>query len=134
MTKKELLKAIDELTNRGYIKNFSDEELDSKLMDKYTGHTTYLYKVITRRKCEYGASRADNVLQYRVWSFELYRDRVPEQSLYSLEPVVMISRDIDERIDLHIEDYFKRTIEECEEIAKSFGVFCDSHISIKKDE
>ena len=134
MTKEELLKAIDELTSHGYIKNFSDDELDSKLMETYSGHSTYMYKVITRRDCEYGASRADNVLQYRIWSFEPYKDRVPPKSLYSLEPVVMISRNIDERIDLHIEDYNKRTIGECEEIAKSFGVFCDSNIPIKKDE
>lgn len=134
MTKEELLKVIDELASHGYIKNFSDEELDSKLMETYSGFTTYMYKVITRRDCEYGASRADNVLQYRIWSFEPYKDRVPSKSLYSLEPVVMISRNIDERIDLHIEDYNKRTIDECEEIAKSFGVFCDSNIPIKKDE
>lgn len=134
MTKEELLKVIDELTSRGYIKNFSDDELDSKLMETYSGHSTYMYKVITRRDCEYGASRADNVLQYRIWSFEPYKDRVPPKSLYSLEPVVMISRNIDERIDLHIEDYYKRTIDECEEIAKSFGAFCESNIPIKKVE
>lgn len=134
MTKEELLKAIDELASRGYIKNFSDEELDSKLMGIYSGYSTYMYKVITRRDCEYGASRADNVLQYRIWSFEPYKDRVPPKSLYSLEPVVMISRNIDECIDLHIEDYYKRTIDECEEIAKSFGAFCESNIPIKKVE
>ncbi len=130
MTKEELLKAIDELASRGYIKNFSDEELDSKLMKAYSGHSTYMYKVITRRACEYGASRSDNVLQYRIWSFEPYKDRVPSKSLYSLEPVVMISRNIDERIDLHIEDYNKRTIDECEEIAEKFGKFCNENIKL----
>lgn len=134
MTQEELLKVIDELASRGYIKNFSDEELESKLMKTYSGHSTYMYKVITRRDCEYGASRADNVLQYRIWSFEPYKDRVPPKSLYSLEPVVMISRNIDERIDLHIEDYNRRTVDECEEIAKSFGAFCESNIPIKKVE
>ena len=130
MTKEQLLKAIDELTSHGYIKNFSDEELDSKLMETYTGFTTYMYKVITRRDCEDGASRADNVLQYRIWSFEPYKDIVPPKSLYSLEPVVMISRNVDERIDLHIEDYYKRTIDECEEIAEKFGKFCNENIKL----
>lgn len=131
MTKEELLKAIDELASCGYIKNFTDDELDDRLMSQYSGHQTYLYKVISRSDDEYGASRAVNILQYRIWSFEPYRDRVADESLYSLEPVVTISRTTNERIDLQL-DHPKRTIEECETIAEEFGKFCNENIKLNQ--
>ena len=72
------------------------------------GH--YLYKVIEYSDDKYGDTRAINQLILKVWNLEKYADRVPEESLYSIEPVIMFSRDTDERIDLHFH-YPKHTIE-----------------------
>ena len=97
MTKKEFIDICKELELKGYKKNFKDNE---PINDD---GTHYLYKVIE------------------------YADRVPEVSMSSIEPVIMFSRDTEERIDLHLH-YPKHTIEYIEKKAVQFGEWCKQNM------
>lgn len=121
MTKQEFINTCKELELKGYKKNF-----------KYDGTingngTHYFYKVIEYADDKYGDTRAINQLILKVWNFEKYADRVPEESLYSIEPVIMFSRDTDERIDLHL-DHPKHSVEYLERKAKQFGEWCKQNM------
>lgn len=130
MTKEELLNTIDDLVNnRGYFKNFKDGELDKILSESKDGYWTYLYKVIERIEQEDEGTRASNMLIFRIWSLEKYKERVNSEHLYSLQPIVMISRNTSERIDLNLQ-YPEFSIDELEEIAAKFGKFCDENVKI----
>lgn len=126
MTREEYNEMCLELIKRGYKRNFG--ELEKPRDDGMN----YYYKVIERRKNEYGEERAINQLFFKIWSLEKYRDRVPYNSLYSLEPVIMFSRSIDERIDLTL-CHPRFSIDECEEIANKFGKWVDENIEEKHD-
>ena len=121
MTKQEFINACKELELKGYKKNF---KYDEPINDN---GTHYLYKVIEYADDKYGNTRAINQLILKVWNFEKYADRVPEESMYSIEPVIMISRDTDERIDLHL-DYPKHTVEYLERKARQFGEWCKQYM------
>ena len=92
-------------------------------------HKLYLYALQAREEYEdkYGDTRTINMLIFKVWDFTQYADRVPDNGLYSLEPIVMFSRDSGERIDLSL-NYPKRGIEELEQIAVEFGRWADKNI------
>lgn len=102
MTKQEFIDTCKELELKGYKKNF---KYDEPINDD---GTHYLYKVI-----EYADDK--------------YADRVPEESMYSIEPVIMFSRDTEERIDLHLH-YPKHTIEYIEKKAVKFGEWCKQNM------
>lgn len=129
MTKQEFFDKCKELELMGYKKNF---KYDEPINDN---GTHYLYKVIEYANDKYGDNRAYNQLILKVWNLEKYADRVPVQSLYSISPVIMISRDTDERIDLHL-SYPKRDIKELEKIAKDFGEWVNNYkgLDLKQDE
>ena len=132
MTREELMTALAELKSRGYKRNFKDEELPRILAEsKHSSH--YYYKVIERRKDKWGDSRAINQLFFKIWSLEAYRDRLNTDSLYSLEPVVCVSRNIDERVDLSL-SFPDRDIDECEQIAEKFGKWVDENVKEYIDE
>ena len=121
MTKQEFIQKVKELEAKGYVKNFKlDEKINSN-------GTHYLYKVIDRDRDKYGDVRTINQLLFKVYNFEDYADRVPEQSLYSLEPVVMFSRDTEERIDLTI-SFPKHSVEYLERKARQFGEWCKQYM------
>lgn len=98
----------------------------------YSGLFKYYYKTIDRDYDKYGDSRAINQILFRPWSLWEFRDRVPKDNWLSFEPVIMFSRDCDERIDLHLQ-YPERSINEIEEIAKKFGEWCKENIKEIKD-
>lgn len=134
MNKEELLKTFDELEKSGYNKNFKMEDLDEILSKEPLGLPKYFHKTIEKRYCgEWSGYRAINQVLFKLYSLEYYRDRVSENSLYSLEPVIMYSRNTDERIDLTL-SYPERSIEEIEEIAEKFGKWCDANIRETDEE
>lgn len=134
MNKEELLKAFDKLEKSGYRKNFRMEELDKILAKEPLGLPKYFYKVIERRYNErWDENRAINQLLFKIYSLEYYKDRITGDSLYSLEPVIMYSRNVNERIDLTL-SYPDRSIEEIEEIAEKFGKWCDANIRETDEE
>ena len=121
MTKQEFFDKCKELELKGYKKNF---KYDEPINDN---GTHYLYKVIEYADDKYGDTRAINQLILKVWNLEKYADRVPEESMYSIEPVIMISRDTDERIDLHL-DHPKHSVEYLERKARQFGEWCKQYM------
>ena len=121
MTKQEFIEICKELELKGYKKNF---KYDEPINDD---GTHYLYKVIEYADDKYGDTRAINQLILKVWNLEKYADRVPEESMYSIEPVIMFSRDTEERIDLHLH-YPKHTIEYIEKKAVQFGEWCKQNM------
>lgn len=79
----------------------------------------YYYKVIDRAEDKYSDMRAIVQLMFRVYRCELPRDQV---EYFSLQPVVCVSREIDELTDL-ILDHPQRTVQELEQIAHKFGLW-----------
>ena len=122
MKRTEFIDKCKELELKGYKKNFKfNEKINSN-------GTHYLYKVIEYADDKYGDNRAINQLIIKIWNFEDYADRVAETSLYSFEPVIMFSRDTDERIDLHLSLDDKHPIEYLEMKARQFGEWCKQYM------
>lgn len=115
MTKQEYEDSIEVLKRRGY--KFLGSRYDNP----------YYYKVIEYRKDEDGDSRA--VCQLLFYLYETEDNRRGEV-YHSIEPVVMVSRNIEERLDLTI-SHPKRSIEECERLAKEFMKWVDVYIDIE---
>ena len=126
MTIEDLRKVIKNLESRGYRKNFEEGDL---FKPNQSGYFNYYYKVIDRGVDKYGDSRAINQLLFRVWSLYEFRDRIKSDSLYSLEPVISFSREIDERIDISLQ-YPERDIDELEKIAKDLGEWIKENIKL----
>lgn len=115
MTKQEYEDSIEVLKRRDY--KFRGSWYDSP----------YYYKVIEYRKDEDGDSRA--VCQLLFYLYETEDNRSGEV-YHSIEPVVMVSRNIEERLDLTI-SHPKRSIEDCERIAKEFVSWVDVYVDIE---
>lgn len=123
MTKEEFLKRCKELESKGYKKNFKDgEKINSN-------GTHYYYKAIEYADDGYDGTRAINQLLFKIYNLEDYYDRVPPESMYAFEPVIMFSRTTDERIDLTL-SYPKFPVEYIEEKAKSFGEWAKENIEL----
>lgn len=115
MTNKEYEDYIEVLKKRGY--KFCGSRYDNP----------YYYKVIEYRKDEDGDSRAVCQLVFNLYETE---DNRRGEVYHSIEPVVMVSRNIEERLDLTI-SHPKRSIEECERIAKEFMKWVDVYVDIE---
>ena len=114
MTKQEYNDYIEALKARGY---------------KFVGNR-YYYKYYCHKAIEYrddgeGDSRAVCQLVFNLYETE---DNRFGKTYYSIEPVVMVSRNIEERLDFNV-CHPKRSIEECERIAKEFMIFVDNQIT-----
>lgn len=116
MTKEEYENYIQALKGRGY-----------KFCGSWYNDRPYYYKVIEYREDEDGDSRA--VCQLLFYLYETEDNRFGK-TYYSIEPVVMVSRNIEERLDFII-SHPKRSIEECERIAKEFMRWVDVYVDIE---
>ena len=114
MTAQEYNAYIEELQERGY-----------KSVGSRFGTIEYYYKAIEYREDKYGDNRA--VCQLL---FYLYEVEMSDRTDYSIEPTVDVSRNIDERL-IFIICHPKRSIDECERIAKEFMKFVDVYVDIK---
>ena len=115
MTKQEYDAYIEALKGRGY---------------KFGGNwynKPYYRKVIEYREDEGGNRRPVCVIFFNL--FET-KDERSGYVYYSIEPIVTVSRNTGERLDLTI-SHPKYSIEEYERIAKEFMKFVDIHINIK---
>ena len=115
MTKQEYNEYIEVLKRRGY--KFGGSRYDNP----------YYYKVIEYRKDEDGDSRAVCQLVFNLYETE---DNRFGKTYYSIEPVIMVSRNIEERLDFNV-CHPKRSIEDYERIAKEFMKFVDVYVDIK---
>ena len=117
MTKQEYDAYIEALKARGY---------------KFGGswyNKPYYRKVIEYRDNEDGDSMAVCQLVFNIYSREY---KCIDYAYYSIVPVVVVSRNTDERLDFTIGPP-KRSIEECERIAKEFLRFVDNNINEYQD-
>lgn len=114
MTKQEYEEYIKELQERGY--------------RLYTPQ--YYCKAIEYREDKYGDRRA--VCQLIFYLYKTQGLRIDE-CFYSIEPNVDISRNINERLIFNI-CHPKRSIDECERIAREFMQFVDKNIKEQEDE
>lgn len=115
MTKQEYDAYIEALKEHGY---------------KFCGswyNKPYYCKVIEYRKDKNGDSRAVCQLVFNLYETE---DNRFSKTYYSIEPVVMVSRNIEERLDFNV-SHPERSIDECERIAKEFMRWVDVNINIE---
>ena len=114
MTKQEYNDYIEALKGRGY---------------KFGGswyNKPYCYKVIEYRKDEDGDYWVVCQLVFNIYKMEFSSG----DAYYSIVPVVVVSRNDDERLDFTIGSP-KRSVEECERIAKEFMRWVDMYVDIK---
>ena len=114
MTKQEYNAYIEALKAQGY---------------KFGGswyNKPYYRKAIEYREDGDGNRRAVCQLVFNLYETE---DNRFGKTYYSIEPVVMVSRNIEERLDLTI-SHPKRSIEECERIAKEFMKWVDVYVDV----
>ena len=115
MTKEEYDNKIKEIKENGY---------------RYENGITrpYYYKVIEYRDYK-GKKRAVNQLMFNIYDLSKYADKIPSNSFFSIEPMVEISRSVDELIYLKLSYLDKeRSLEELEKIAVEFGQWVDTNI------
>ena len=89
----------------------------------------HYYKVMEYRPDKYGDQRAVCQLIFYLYDFTDYGIDIEP---YSYEPIIFVSRNSDERIDLNA-CHPKRSIDECERIAHEFMKFVDNNIPIEYD-
>ena len=111
MTKEEYEADIEELQERGY-----------RFAGSRYGDRPYYYKAIEYRKDKDGDNRAICQLLFHLYKTDMYRI-----TYYSIDPQVDVSRNTDERLIFDI-CHPKRSIDECEHIAKKFIDFVDKNI------
>lgn len=114
MTKQEYNDYIEALKDHGY---------------KFCGswyNKPYCYKVIEYRKNEDGDYWVVCQLVFNIYKMEFSSG----DAYYSIVPVVVVSRNTDERLDFTIGPP-KRSVEECERIAKEFMRWVDMYVDIE---
>ena len=108
LNKEEFLRACKELYKRGYRRNFKMKDL----YDPNThGHFYWYYKTIEKAPDKYDDLRSINQILFHPWSLYPFRHKIQSDKLFSFEPVIMFSRNSDERIDLTL-SYPDRSIED----------------------
>lgn len=131
MTKKELETFELELSSRGY-----------KKYPSYNGAKYAWFKSFG--ESEYEEDRSNYQIAFSVWDFSEYahRDNCLKENPYSVSPEVLVSRTIDERVDLAlsttmVSDFTKRenyatNITEVERLADSFFKWAENNVIISK--
>ena len=125
MTHEEYNKFCEDLKQRGYRKYPSLRYSIDR--DDYAW-----YKSVG--ESEYEEDRSNYQICFDVFDFSPYADREPRfhTDPYSIEPLVLLSRTIDERIDLHLSHtkVDDTNIDEIERLAESFYKWAEKEIKI----
>ena len=123
MTQEEYNKLTEELQRRGYRKYPSPRfRKDSWAWFKSFGESAY------------EEDRSNYQVCFDVVDFSLYADREPRFKVkpYGIEPLVLISRTVDERVDLHL-SHIKvddSNIDEIERLAESFYRWVEKEVEV----
>ena len=123
MTQEEYNKFTEDLKQRGYRKYPSPRfQRDAYAWFKSFGES------------EYDEDRSNYQVCFDVFDFSEYDKREPyfTQHPFGIEPMVLVSRCVDERVDLHlshikIEDH---NIDEIERLAESFYKWAEKEVEI----
>lgn len=123
MTQEEYDKLIKQLEGKGYRKYPSIREADYAY-----------YKSFGKSECE--ECRSNYQICFDAYDFGKYADREPffEKEPWSVAPMILVSREVSERIDLHLStaSVMERGIEYIEQLAESFYKWCEQNIEIEK--
>lgn len=123
MTREEYNKLVAELQQRGYRKYPSPRfRRDDYAWFKSFGESAY------------EEDRSNYQVCFDVIDFSPYADREPSfrDNPYGIEPLVLISRTVDERVDLHL-SYTKvdvNNIDEIERLAESFYKWAEKEVEV----
>lgn len=123
MTQEEYNKLTEELQRRGYRKYPSP---------RFRGEDWAWFKSFG--ESAYEEDRSNYQVCFDVIDFSPYADREPSfrDNPYGIEPLVLISRTIDERVDLQL-SYTKvkdNNIDEIERLAESFYKWVEKEVAI----
>jgi hypothetical protein len=127
MTKNEYDKFCEELQMRGYKKYPSP---------RYQRGEYAWFKSFGESKFE--EDRSNYQMCFDVFDFSEYAYREPhfEENPFSIEPQILVSRCIDERVDLHLSytGYEDTDIDALEALGESFYKWVESNMPIKKEK
>lgn len=126
MTRDEYNKFVDELKNKGY-KEYPSPRLSR---DGYAWFKSF-------GKSEYEEDRCNYQICFDIYDFSEYahRDTYFKENPISIEPLILVSRHTNERIDLHLSHLSVKDsdIDEFERLGNSFFEWVKNNIKIKKD-
>ena len=123
MTREEYDKLVTELQRRGYRKYPSP---------RFRGEDYAWFKSFG--KSQFEEDRSNYQVCFDVIDFSPYADRMPSfrDNPYGIEPLVLISRTVDERVDLQL-SYTKvkdNNIDEIERLAESFYKWVEKEVEV----
>lgn len=123
MTHEEYDKFTEELQRRGYRKYPSPRFRE----DDWAWYKSF-------GKSKHQEDRSNYQICFDVIDCSLYADREPylKENPYGIEPLVLISRTIDERVDLHLSHtkVNDANIEEIERLAESFFKWVEKEVEV----
>lgn len=121
MTREDFNALADDLVARGYRKYPSIREADYAY-----------YKSFGKSECE--EVRSNYQICFDAYDFGKYADREPffEKEPWSIAPMILVSREVSERIDLHLStaSVMERGIEYIEQLGESFYKWVEQNIEI----
>ena len=123
MTREEYDKLVEELQQRGYRKYPSQQ---------FSKDDWAWFKSFGENK--FAENKSNYQICFDVKNFSPYADRVPylKENPYGIEPLVLISRTIDERVELHL-SHIKvndNNIDEIERLAESFYKWVEKEVEV----
>lgn len=125
MTREEYNKFTEDLKQRGYRKYPSPRYSIDR--DDYAW-----YKSVG--ESEHEEDRSNYQICFDVFDFSPYADREPHfrEHPFSIEPMILVSRSINERVDLHLSHtkVDDTNIDEIERLAESFYKWVEKEIKI----
>lgn len=125
MTQEEYNRFAEELQRRGYRKYPSS---------RYSIHREDYAWYKSFGESQFEEDRSNYQVCFDVFDFSPYADREPflRDSPYSIEPQILISRTIDERVDLHLchTKVDDTNIDEIERLAESFFKWIEKEVEV----
>lgn len=125
MTREEFSKFEDEIRERGYRKYPSISNADFAYFKGFG-------------KSEYEEGRSNYQICFDVYDFGKYADRDPffKREPWSVAPMILISREVNERVDLNLSSASVKDkgIEYIEQLAESFYKWVEQNIEIENED
>lgn len=124
MTKEEFKSFEEKLVDHGYRK------YDGQL----TNEDFYYCKRFGKGQNKHDEDKSNYRILFRVWDFSKYddRDKMCAINLVQIAPMIMVSRVIDERLDLdlHRETIKETDIDQIESLAESFFAWVEQNVEV----
>jgi hypothetical protein len=124
MTRKDFNALADDLVARGYRKYPSIREADYAY-----------YKSFGKSECE--ECRSNYQICFDAYDFGKYADREPffEKEPWSVAPMILISREVNERVDLNLSSatLMDKGIDYIEQLGESFYNWVEQNIEIENE-